>query len=87
MIDTEDYPPLTKQVREAILSIIEENGLSQREFARFMGVSEAQISKYLRSPNKASLNSKAIERLFNSLGYHPVISYTKIKSGKGQPDV
>ena len=55
--------------------------LNQKQLADKMGISQPQISKYLKL-NKHDPRSASIERLFNALGYHPVITFTKVKTDK-----
>jgi len=62
---------------------MEEENISQVKMAATIGISQPQIHKYLKSTKYSyDLKGQSIERLFNALGYHPVINFTKVKTDK-----
>lgn len=62
---------------------MEEEKVNQVKMAKAIGISQPQVNKYLKSTKYGyDLKGQSIERLFNALGYHPVINFTKIKTDK-----
>lgn len=54
-----------------------QNNLNQRKFASLMEISDPLVSKFLNT--ECNYKSSTVEKMFNAMGYHPVINYTKIK--------
>lgn len=76
--DENDYPDIVDQVAYLMRQKMKEKYITQRALAKKLNLSEPQISKFL-SGKESSLKSSSIEKLFNALGYHPVISMTKVR--------
>lgn len=76
------YPSIRVQVRNILKEIMRREKISQRAMAKVIGISEPQMSKFMKSGREGGYDMKgaSIEKLFNSLGYHPVIIYTKLKT-------
>lgn len=58
---------LTTEVQELLLTELDEQGISQKELARRLGIAETQMSRMLHDPDR-NLTLKSVERMAFALG-------------------
>lgn len=78
------YPDLCTQFRDILKEKMKMLGLSQRELAKRVGLSDAQVSRFLNEDN-VNYTGKSIQKFANALGYHPVLNLTKKKTEEPKP--
>lgn len=79
------YPDLCTQFREILKEKMKMLGLSQRELAKKVGLSDAQVSRFLNEDD-VNYTGKSIQKFANALGYHPVLTLTKVKLEEIKPE-